>query len=146
MISEIFEITGIGRTTIISTISMYGCIEIDTHTFSNKKLNSPPISRKTVGLDRIDYGKKCIRFGHYNELTTINRILVKVNKNPTFPHINCTTLDNIIKNLDFVFIKRKKCCVIIHMEDLIVQRCNYLNHIHKYRKEDRLMYYLDNTL
>lgn len=79
------------------------------------------------------------------ELPTIDKILHEVNEDPSLPNFKRTSLYNIIKKLDFVFAKRKRCSVLTEREDLIVWRRDYLYDIRKYRKEGRTIYYLDET-
>lgn len=79
------------------------------------------------------------------ELPTIDKILTAVNENPSLPNLKRTTLFKVIKKLDFVFTKRKKCSVLTERDDLICWRQRYLYDIRKYREEGRTVYYLDET-
>lgn len=141
IIARIGEVTGIGRQSIINTISEYK---------KTGKVSSPITTRKKKSLfDKIDdLDRNGLRQKIYSlwlrrELPTMNKILCAVNEDPALPCFKRTTLYNIIKQLDFVSTKRKRCKVLTEREDLIVSRRNYLSDIRKYRAEGRSIYYLD---
>ncbi|XP_015370672.1 PREDICTED: uncharacterized protein LOC107166498 [Diuraphis noxia] len=114
--------TGIGYRTIKDTINEYR--KTSTVKSPNKKRVKTSLFDKTDDLDR-------------NGLHT--------SKDPTLPNFKRTTLYNIIKKLDFVFTKRKRCSVLTERNDLINWRRNYLYDIRKYRGEGKSIYYLDET-
>jgi len=61
-----------------------------------------------------------------HELPTIDKILLEVNQDPSLPNFKRTGMYNIIKQLDFIFTKRKRCSVLTEREHLIAWRRNYL--------------------
>lgn len=141
IIARIGEVTGIGRQSIIYTISEYK---------KTGKISSPIKTRKKKSLfDKIDdLDRNGLRQKVYSiwlrrELPTMDKILCAVNDDPTLPCFKRTSLYRIIKKLDFVSTKRKRCSVLTEREDLIVLRRNYLSDIRKYRAEGRSIYYLD---
>lgn len=66
-----------------------------------------------------------------------------MNDDPGLPNFKRTSLYLIIKKLDFIFTKRKRCSVLTEREDLLVWRHNYVYDIRRYRRESRSIYYLD---
>lgn len=96
-------------------------------------------------LDRNALRQKVHAFWLRKELPTVDKILQAVNDDPALPNFKRTTLYHIIKKLDFVFTKRKRCSVLTEREDLLVCRHNYVYDIRKYRRQGRPIYYLDET-
>ncbi|XP_050065224.1 uncharacterized protein LOC126554173 [Aphis gossypii] len=96
-------------------------------------------------LDRNALRQKVHSFWLRKEIPTIDKILHAVNEDPALPDFKRTSLYSLIKKLDFVFTKRKRCSVLTEREDLLVWRQNYLYYVRKYREEGRTVYYLDET-
>jgi len=143
MISEISRVSGIGRRTVISTISEYK--HEGTVTSPNTKRVRTTLFDKIDDLDRNGLRQKVHSFWLRRELPTIDKILYAINDDPALPNFKRTSLFKVIKKLDFVFNKRKRCSVLTEREDLIIWRRNYLYDIRKYRNEGRTIYYLDET-
>lgn len=141
IIARIGEVTGIGRKSIIYTISEYkktGKVSSPIKTRMKKSLFD-----KIDELDRNGLRQKIYSFWLRRELPTMDKILCAVNEDPTLPCFKRTSLYRIIKKLDFVSTKRKRCSVLTEREDLIASRRNYLSDVRKYRAEGRSIYYLD---
>lgn len=143
MITKISQTTGIGSQTISRTISEYK--RKKTVSSPNKKRAKKSLFDKIDDLDRNGLRQKVHGIWLRRELPTIDKILHEVNEDPSLPNFKRTTLYNIIKKLDFVFAKRKRCSVLTEREDLINWRRNYLFDIRRYREEERTIYYLDET-
>lgn len=109
---------------------------------SNKTRNKTCSFDKNDNLDKNALRQKIHSFWLRNELPTIDKILQAVNDDPDLPNFKQTILYSTNKKLDFVFIKRKQCSVLIEREVLLVSRNNYLYYIRKYR-EGHFIYYLD---
>ncbi|XP_025200475.1 uncharacterized protein LOC112598292 [Melanaphis sacchari] len=135
--------TGIGYRTIKDTINEYR--KTSTVKSPNRKRVKTSLFDKTDDLDRNGLRQKVHAIWLRGELPTIDKILFDVNEDPTLPNFKRTTLYNIIKKLDFVFTKRKRCSVLTERNDLINWRRNYLYDIRKYRSEGKSIYYLDET-
>ncbi|KAL4154004.1 hypothetical protein QTP88_001837 [Uroleucon formosanum] len=143
MISEISRLTGIGRETIINTISEYR--QTGNVTSPQKKRTRTTLFDKIDDMDRNGIRQTIHSFWLRRELPTIDKILTAVNENPSLPNYKRTTLFKVIKKLDFVFTKRKRCSVLTERDDLICWLQCYLYDIRKYRNEGRTVYYLDET-
>lgn len=143
MMHEISQTTGIGRNSVCSIISEYKTTR--TVTSPNKTHNKKCLFDKINDMDRNALRQKVHSFWLRKELLTIDKILHAVNEDPALPDFKRTTLYSVIKKLDFVFTKRKRCSVLTEREDLLVWRQNYLYDIRKYREEGRTVYYLDET-
>lgn len=143
MISEISTLTGIGRETIINTISEY---RKTGHTSSpQRKRIRTTLFHKIDDMDRNGIRQTIHSFWLRRELPTIDKILTAVNENPSLPNFKRTTLFKVIKQLNFVYTKRKRCSVLTERNDPICWRQRYLYDIRKYRTEGRTVYYLDET-
>ncbi|KAE9544251.1 hypothetical protein AGLY_001430 [Aphis glycines] len=143
MMVEISNITGIGRNSIVSIISEYK--KTGTVTSPNKTRNKKCLFDSIDDLDRNALRQKVHSFWLRKEIPTIDKILHAVNEDPALPDFKRTSLYSLIKKLDFVFTKRKRCSVLTEREDLLVWRQNYLYDVRKYREEGRTVYYLDET-
>lgn len=143
MVITLSRNTGIGRDTICKTIAEYkktGAVSSPNMTRTRQSLFD-----KFDDLDRNGLRQKVHAIWLQRELPTIERILSAVNEDPMLPDLKRTTLYNIIKKLDFVFTKRKRCSVLTEKEDLIVWRRRYLYDVRKYREEGRTIYFLGET-
>lgn len=143
MMVEISNITGIGRNSIVSIISEYK--KTGTVTSPNKTRNKKCLFDSIDNLDRNALRQKVYSFWLRKEIPTIDKILHAVNEDPALPDFKRTSLYSLIKKLDFVFTKRKRCSVLTEREDLLVWRQNYLYDVRKYREEGHTVYYLDET-
>lgn len=141
IMDRIGELTGIGRKTIVYTISEYR--KSGTVTSPNRTRSKTSLFDKIDDLDRNGLRQKVHAIWLQRELPTIDKILHVVNEDPALPCFKRTTFYRIIKQLDFVFTKRKRFNVLTERDDFIVLRRNYLSDIRKYRAEGRSIYYLD---
>lgn len=141
MIQEISDFTGIGRKTVVSTISQYK--KNGTISSPNRKRTRTSLFDKIDELHRHGLRQKVHSFWLQRELPTVDKILIAVNEDPVLPNFKRTTLYRIIKQLDFEFVKRKRCSVLTEKDELIACRRNYTKNIRKYRNEGRSIYYLD---
>ncbi|XP_025203827.1 uncharacterized protein LOC112600737 [Melanaphis sacchari] len=143
IIKRIRELTGLGRDTVKNTISQYKTTK--TVSSPNRRRAKASLFDKIDDLDRTGLRRTIHSIWLKRELPTIDRILFDVNADPSLPNFKRTSLYRVIKKLDFVFTKRKRCSVLTEREDLIVWRRKYLYDIRKYREEGRTIYYLDET-
>lgn len=137
IINRIRELTGLGRDTVKKTISQYKSTK--TVASPNRKRSKASMFDKIDDLDRTGLRRTIHAIWLKRELPTIDRILFDVNGDPTLPNFKRTSLFHVIKKLDFVFTKRKRCSVLTEREDIIVWRRRY--DIRKFRKEGRSIYY-----
>lgn len=142
MITEISQTLGIGHNSVSAIISEYR--NTGTVTSPNKSRNKKCLFENIDDLDRNALHQKVHCYWLRKELPTIDKILKAMNYDPALPNFKRTTLYTIIKKLDFVFTKRKRCSVLTE-RDLLVWRQNYLYDIRKHREDGRTIYYLDET-
>lgn len=143
IVNRIRELTGLGKNTIQKTISEYKTTK--TVSSPNRKRLKTSLFQKIDDLDRTGIRRKIHSVWLKREVPTIDRILLDVNADPSLPDFKRTSLYRVIKDLDFVFTKKKSCSVLTEREDLIVWRRQYLYDVRKYRAEGRTIYYLDET-
>lgn len=143
MYTNLSKATSISYKTIMKTIVEYK--KKNTVTSLNTKRVKPSFFNKFDDLDRNRLRQKVHPIWLRHELPTVSKILFEVNEDPSLPNFKRTTLYNVMKKLNFVFTKKKRCSVLTDREDLIVWRRKYLYDIRKYCKEGRSIYYLDET-
>ncbi|XP_029659120.1 uncharacterized protein LOC115233052 [Formica exsecta] len=79
------------------------------------------------------------------ELPTLAKVLRAVNNDENLPNFKRTNFWKLLKDLNFVFIGRRRNSVLTERDDLILWRRNYLRAVKKFREEGRPIYYLDET-
>ncbi|RVE40529.1 hypothetical protein evm_014822 [Chilo suppressalis] len=84
------------------------------------------------------------QFCHRNEVPTIAKVLQVVNDESELPNYSKETLRKIIKHLNFKFATRSRKSVLIDRQD-ISWRQRYLRITKQYRREERYIYYQDET-
>lgn len=89
--------------------------------------------------------RKVHHFYFDNELPTINKVLKAVNDDKDLPSFSRSTMYKIMKKLHFKYIKRSRKSILLDRPDLIGWRRTYLMKIKDYRKENRKIYYTDET-
>lgn len=110
MVHRIMNMSGIGSNSIYSIISEYktnGSV-----TSPNKTRNKKCLFDKIEDLDCNALRQKVHYFWLRKELPTIDKILQAVNDDLALPDFKRTTLYSTIKQLDFVFTKKKRCSVL----------------------------------
>ena len=110
------------------------------------------VGKRTRMLKYDNFTLSCIRrkvhsFFRRNEIPTLDKILKVVNDDKEIfsKNISRTTLYRILKDLGFSFEKRKKQAVLIERQDIILWRRNFLRKIRDYKKDNKSIYYLDET-
>lgn len=141
MIAEISQVTGIGRRTIIYTISKYK--QRGNVTFSNKKRKRTTFFNTIDDIDRNKIRTKIHSLWLRREVPNIDKILTTVREDTSLPNFKRTTLFKIIKKLGFISLKNKSCSVLTEKPDLICWRRRYFYDILRFRNEGHTVYYLD---
>ena len=112
---------------------------------------------KTVLGKVDDFLKSAIRskvhkYFFENEQPTLDKILSDVNSdselcNPDLglPEFKRTSFHILLLDIGFAFVKRKAVNVILDRDDIVLWRPKYLRNIREYRRENRKIYYLDET-
>ncbi|CAH2102128.1 unnamed protein product [Euphydryas editha] len=114
---------------------------------------TPPIIEKNrpTFSDKIDdFTKSAIRrkvhsFFIKGELPTLKKVLNDINEDDTLPNFKRTTFYKILKHLKFKYIKRQSNHAIIDSDDIVLWRRNYLYKMKDFRKENRRIFYMDET-
>ena len=68
-----------------------------------------------------------------------------MNSDTQLPKMTKVTLFRVLKDLNFVFAKRKRDSALIEREDIIAWRHRYLRAMRQFRRDNRMIYYLDET-
>lgn len=89
--------------------------------------------------------RKVHQFYFNNELPTVDKVLKAINDDGDLPNFKRTTLFKIIRKLNFKFEKRSRKSILLDRPDLMIWRRNYLLKIKDFRKENRKIYYTDET-
>ncbi|XP_033228885.1 uncharacterized protein LOC117180496 [Belonocnema kinseyi] len=79
------------------------------------------------------------------ELPTINNVLTAVNDDDNLPNMSRSSLYRVLRELKFVKFKRQAHKIFTEKGGLIFWRRKYHELIRKYRRENRTIYYLDET-
>ncbi|XP_060834098.1 uncharacterized protein LOC132917396 [Rhopalosiphum padi] len=143
LIKELMNETGIGKNSIEKIISEYN---------TNKPISSPIMKRVRPKIIEVinDFYKNAIRqkvhsFWLNHDPPTLDKIVNAASKDDSLPKLKRTTMYNLLKDLNYVYTKRKRNSVLSEGEDLVIWRRNYLRSIKKFREEGRTLYYLGET-
>ncbi|KAH9640039.1 hypothetical protein HF086_008134, partial [Spodoptera exigua] len=120
------------------------------------KKGTPPTPPKKFGpkrsfKDKIDEFTFCAirrivhQFFYRNEPPTIAKILQVMNDDSEMPKISKESLRKILKHLNFKFVARSRKSTIIDRNDMITWLQRYLRSICQFRREERHIYYQDET-
>lgn len=119
------------------------------------KLSTPKKSHSQIGItDRLtkydDFEKTAIRrkvhdYFFCNECPTLKQLLTDVNNDDSLPTISRATIHRLLRDLGFRFEKRARNSLLIERDDIISWRHKYLRKIRSFRRENRSIYYLDET-
>ncbi|XP_023937205.1 uncharacterized protein LOC112045306 isoform X2 [Bicyclus anynana] len=89
--------------------------------------------------------RKVHQFFFRNELPTIKKITMAINDDEDLPSFSSSTVSKILKKLKFKYMKRTRKSILLDRPDLMVWRRTYLQKIRDYRKQNRKIYYTDET-
>ncbi|CAI6375500.1 unnamed protein product [Macrosiphum euphorbiae] len=132
---------GIGQRTAQSTIAEYK--KKKTVSSPSKTKIRATFKEKVDDFERDAIRRKVHEFWFRKQLPTLNKILIAVNEDPDLN--KRSTLHLIIRDLNFVFVKRGRNSALIEREDIVLWRTKYIEDIRKYRSQGRTIYYLDET-
>lgn len=123
LMASISSDSGIGLRTVKSTISEY------KNTGECKSPNKTKI-RPTVNDKIDDFDKNAIRqkihgFWFRNEIPTLKKIVQAINDDSLLPNIPCTSLRQVLKELNFEFTKRNRNSALTERGDLVVEQRRY---------------------
>lgn len=143
MILEISKSTGIGQRTVQTTLSEYK--NKGTVSSPNKKKVRPTIIDKVDDFDKNAIRQKIHSFWFNREVPTISKMLADINEDETLPSMKRSSFQKILKELQFVYVKKCRNSALLERDDLVAWRQKYLKKIKQYRAEGRQIYYLDET-
>lgn len=97
-----------------------------------------------------DFDKNAIRrkvhqFFFRNEIPTVDSVLREVNADNDLPKFKRTTFYKLLKKLNFKFEKRGRKSLLIDRDEITIWRRDYLKKIRAFRRENKKIYYLDET-
>lgn len=72
-------------------------------------------------------------------------MLQVINDDPDLPSFSRTSLQRLLKDLQFEYTKRNRNSALTEREDLVLWRRKYIADIRRYRKEGKTIYFLDET-
>ncbi|XP_022163493.1 uncharacterized protein LOC111028993 [Myzus persicae] len=143
MILEISKSTGIGQRTVQTTLSEYK--NKGTVSSPNKKKVRPTIIDKVDDFDKNAIRQKIHSFWFNRKVPTISKVLAAINEDETLPRMKRSSFQKILKELQFVYVKKCRNSALLERDDLVAWRQKYLKKIKQYRAEGRQIYYLDET-
>ncbi|XP_008189979.1 uncharacterized protein LOC103311918 [Acyrthosiphon pisum] len=133
MIESISKEIGIGKRTVITTISEYK---------NTGQLKSPCKTKiRPIINDKIDdFDKNAIRqkingFWFRGEIPTLLKIVTAIDEDPGIPSLPRTYLQRILKELNFEYTKRNRNSALTERGDLVVWRQKYIEDIRRYRRD-----------
>lgn len=135
--------TGIGMRTVINTVSEYkksGQVKSPCKT----KVR-PTINEKIDDFDKNAIRQKIHSFWLKREIPTLMKIVHAIDDDPDLPTLSRTSLQRILKELNFEYTKRSRNSALTERGDLVIWRQKYIEDIRRYRSEGRTIYYLDET-
>jgi hypothetical protein len=106
MIEEISKSCGIGRRTIITTLSEYK--NRGTVTSPNKKKCRLDVTKKVDDFDKNAIRQKVHSFWLNRNIPTLTKILTAVNEDNSLPNFKRSTFHKMLKSMNFVYQKKKK--------------------------------------
>lgn len=89
--------------------------------------------------------RKIHQFYFNNDLPTVDKVMTAINNDSDLPSFSRSTTYTILKKLKFKYMKRARRSILLDRPDLMVWRRNYLLKIKDYRRENKKIYYTDET-
>jgi transposase len=84
--------------------------------------------------------RKVHNFFFRNEIPTALKVMKTINADYNLPNFSVRTVQRILKDLGFIYAKRKRRSILIERDDILQWRRRYLRSI------DRVEFFLNNTL
>ncbi|XP_029347324.1 uncharacterized protein LOC100168529 [Acyrthosiphon pisum] len=135
--------TGIGQRTISMTLSEYK--KKGTISSPNRKKVRPKLTEKVDEFNKNAIRRKIHGFWHRKEFPTFEKIMASINDDPNLSNFSRSSLQLLLKDLNFVYTKIKRNFALIERGDIVCWRQKYLESIRYYRSHDRQIYYLDES-
>lgn len=99
----------------------------------------------------LDENTKCIirRTVHFfyfkKEIPTLDKILMELGRDDSIPLISRKLLWKTLKNMDFAWEKHNRKALLLERDEIVCWRRQYLRNIKQYRREQKKVFYLDET-
>jgi len=135
--------TGIGERTISMTLSEYR--RKGTISSPNRKKVRPKLTQKVNEFDKNAIRRKIHGFWHRKEFPTFKKIMASINDDPSLPNFSRSSLQKLLKDINFVHTKIKRDSALIERSEIVCWRQKYVESIRYYRKHGRTIYYLDES-
>ncbi|XP_076292731.1 uncharacterized protein LOC143214972 [Lasioglossum baleicum] len=133
--------TGIGRSTVVKTLSEYRSTGIVTS--PNKKRARPNILEKMSDEHLVAIRKKIYEFWFRREIPNLKKVLQAVNSDDSLPSFSESTMYRLLKRMDFKFFVKKRISALIEEPNTICWRQRYIRSIRDLRSKGRPIYFLD---
>jgi transposase len=134
------KMTGIGKSTIYRLIreKKSGAIKPPKQSTGRHKISIDEAERHAIR-------RKVHAFYFNNEIPTLDKILCTLREDETISDIRRDALWKILREMNFRWEKVNRKSLLIEKDEIICWRRNYLRSIRDFRKENRKIYYLDET-
>jgi len=142
MIRQISKASGVGQRTICMTVAEYR---------KQGTVSSPNKRKRRMFIDNVDdCDKNAIRQKVHNlwlkrEIPTPLKIFSAVNEDESLPTFKRSTFYELLKSLNFEYVKKNRDSVLLERNDIVCWRRRYLQQIKYYRQQGRPIYFLDET-
>lgn len=115
--------------------------------------NVPTVKKEKRGRKRVclddDTRRGIRRHIHYfffrNEIPNLEKITQRINDDDSLPQISSRVLKRTLHEMNFRFMKRSRKSALIEKEEIVLWRRKYISQLREYRRENRKIYYLDET-
>lgn len=143
LMASLSKETGIGMRTVKSTVSEY---KKSGQVKSPCKIKvRPTVNDKIDDFDKNAIRQKIHAFWLRREIPTLRKILQTIKDDPDLPNLSRSSLQRILKELNFEYSKRSRNSALTERGDLVIWRQKYIEDIRRYRSEGRTIYFLDET-
>lgn len=137
------EIMGTSESTIDNLIRFYE----KTKTTPKSKVRTANRAKIAV-LDDFTLSairRKIHQFYFDGTLPTIVKVMTAINEDNSLPTMSKSSIYKLMKQLKFTYIKRTRKSILLDRPDLQIWRQNYLLRISDFRKQNKKVFYLDET-
>ena len=118
MIQEISKACGIGRRTIITTLSEYK--KQGTVTSPNKKKRRLTVDEKVDDFDKNAIRQKVHSFWLKHEISTFSKMFMSVNEDESLPNFKRSSFHKLLRSMNFVY--KKKTGIMHSSKGMILYR------------------------
>lgn len=133
----------------ISTRSVYRILKEQKENvqLTSQKNSGPKLTFKDK-IDDFDFSairRKVHQFFYEKDPPTIAKVHQAVSDDPDLPNMSKSTMRAVLKHLNFKYARRNRRSCLMDRQDLILWRARYLTKIKEYRRQEKVIYYQDET-